>query len=593
MLELHRRAETDPSLRRSFVDALLRGEVMLPSVQYYYDARLWLAQDSAVAQKSRNLTRMARLAAESRLLDDKIGAAAVRPSLLRAADSARTANTANAAELDARLYATGVTLWQSLPPDSLFSAAIAKKRLDAVELRKQEGAVRAMAAADRRGETAQLAEQPVGYRGERVKGKPEGHGLQINSVGDRYEGEFHNGVGQGHAVLTAANGTRFEGEFVNGVGTGVLTVDLPSGTRYTGLMKSGRREGDGTLDLPTGERYVGGFHEDLFHGRGVLEYANGGRYEGEWLEGKRHGHGTEEFPTGRVLRGRFEADRFVQTEEIEPMVALAPEAPRPDPPPPDPAPVVDSLPSATRVPAPAAPRSVSRSVSITGRVVGSLSKKPLANAAIYLNGALSKEGSAGDGSFSVSHEAPAELIVRRAGFVPFAVIVDPDKSNVGEIALQPVETDADRRALDTMNQRIYPQLRSFYERRAQVKRGAFWTPDDVERSAGSIPNLVRQKPGFRNICVANRQGEWDCGKGNRGPTTIMGSGQSSFAAELDCTVRVWTDDVGPEQTLDEIRLDEVLAIEAYPTPNDVPKGLGQAQCATVRLWMKRAAERLR
>jgi hypothetical protein len=588
MLELHRRAETDPPLRRQFLEALLRAEAILPSLQYYYNARIWLTQDSADAQKRREVARVNRLSLESRLLDDKIGAAAARPALLRAADSARAANAANAAEIDARLYATSVTLWQALLPDSVFSTAVLKQRLAAVELRTQEATIRAMAAADRRAATAQLVGQPAGYQGEKANGQPEGHGIRTNSVGDRYEGAFHNGVGNGHGVLDAVNGTRFEGQFVDGVGTGVLTVDLPSGTRYVGVMKSGRRDGDGSMDLPTGERYVGRFREDLFEGRGVLEYADGGRYEGEWRQGKRHGHGTEEYPNGRVLRGLFENDRFVQTEEIQPMVALAPEAPRKDEPEPLPAPEPPP-PAAVQAPAPSVQGL--RTVSIAGRIMDEANKKALAGAMIYLNRFPQQELSDKDGRFVVTNEAPVELIVRRVGYVPFSTTVEPDHSNVGDVLLHPVRTDADRKALEAMDVKIYPQLAAFYQRRAEFRRGAFFTPDDLARAAGTIPDLLRPRPGFKNICVMNRRDEWDCGKADRGPTTIMGSGQSSFARENECTVRVWTDDVGPEKTLDDVRLDELLAVEAYPTPNDTPKGLGTSQCASVRLWTKRAAQR--
>ena len=43
----------------------------------------------------------------------------------------------------------------------------------------------------------------------------------------------------------------------------------------------------------------GAFHEGRRHGRG------------EWREGKRQGEGMEYYANGRVLRGRFDNDRFV------------------------------------------------------------------------------------------------------------------------------------------------------------------------------------------------------------------------------------------------------------------------------------------
>ena len=585
MLELHRRAETDVALRRTFITALLRAEAILPSVQYYYDARLWLTKDSADAQRRREVQRLGRVAAESRLLDDKVAAAAVRAGLLRAADSARNGAPAGAGTVEARLYATSVALWQTLP-DSGVSDGVVKKRLEAVELRKQEATIRAMVAADRRAAAAQLVGQPAGYTGEKVNGVAHGHGIRINSVGDRYEGEFRKGVGNGHGVLDAANGTRFEGEFVDGVGTGTLTVDLPSGTRYVGPMKAGRREGMGSLDLPTGERYLGQFSGDLFDGGGALEYANGGRYEGEWRKGLRQGRGAEEYPDGRVLRGRFENDRFVRPEEIQQMAALPREEARVVEPEPIAAAAPEPVPSVAESPS----TYESRQVSITGRVVDSASGKPLGGAAIYLARELRPENSESNGRFAVTYQAPVELIVRRPGYVPFVAIVQPDSSTLPDIRMRPVRTDSDRQVLREADLRIYPELRSFYDRRAEYRRGSFWTPDDLARAAGPVMALLRQQPSLRNICATNRKGEWDCGKSNRGPSTIMGSGRSNFEEQRECTVRVWTNDVGG-RGLDEIPASEVLAMEAYPGPSDTPPGLGQSDCATVRLWMKRASQR--
>jgi hypothetical protein len=135
--------------------------------------------------------------------------------------------------------------------------------------------------------------------------------------------------------------------------------------------------------------------------------------------------------------------------------------------------------------------------------------------------------------------------------------------------------------------KLYPHLATFYDHKARFRRGAFFGPDDLERSPGTIPDLIRQQPGFREICVVNKLGELDCGKSDRGPTTIMGSGKQAMAEERLCTVDVWTDDVGPERTLDEIPLRQLLALEAYPNPASSPQRLG-GKCASVRLWMKRA-----
>jgi hypothetical protein len=134
-------------------------------------------------------------------------------------------------------------------------------------------------------------------------------------------------------------------------------------------------------------------------------------------------------------------------------------------------------------------------------------------------------------------------------------------------------------------------LASFYERKGRVREGAFLTPDELLRIAGTLPDIIRQKQGFRNICVPTRRGDLDCGKkSDRGPTTLMGSGRPGNEEQQMCHIRVWTDDVGPERTLDEIRIDELLAVEAYPSPASTPAELPGSPCATIRLWMKQARE---
>ena len=66
----------------------------------------------------------------------------------------------------------------------------------------------------------------------------------------------------------------------------------------------------------------------------------------------------------------------------------------------------------------------------------------------------------------------------------------------------------------------------------------------------------------------------------------MGSGSTGSAAAQPCQLRIFTNDVGAERTLDEIKTTDVLALEAYSSPTETPHGLSGSDCATVMLWMK-------
>jgi hypothetical protein len=187
------------------------------------------------------------------------------------------------------------------------------------------------------------------------------------------------------------------------------------------------------------------------------------------------------------------------------------------------------------------------------------------------------------------------LIARRSGYVPERIEVPAAENgsdiDVGTVNLRQVKNDADKATVRAFDIELHPGLAAFYDRKDKYRGGAFFTPDELERMAGSITQMVRARTGFRDICVANRQGQLDCGKADRGPSTIMGSGTSSFEQQKMCFVRVWTDDVGPERALDDIRIDEILAVEAYPNTNLTPREFPGSDCATIRLWMKRAESR--
>ena len=49
---------------------------------------------------------------------------------------------------------------------------------------------------------------------------------------------------------------------------------------------------------------------------------------------------------------------------------------------------------------------------------------------------------------------------------------------------------------------------------------------------------------------------------------------------------LWTNALGPQHTLDEFQMEDVLAVEAYPHPGITPPEFAGSPCATIMLWMK-------
>ena len=196
-----------------------------------------------------------------------------------------------------------------------------------------------------------------------------------------------------------------------------------------------------------------------------------------------------------------------------------------------------------------------------------------------------------DGTFRVSApEGPLVLIVRRPGYVP-ALIAIPEgtaasETDLGTTSMRQLKTAADRAAVQDADLRMYPELAEFYDRKTRYRQGVFLTPDDLQRFGGSLFTLIRQKPGFRFICFATRKGDWDCGQeSGRGRTSIMNPNPTS-AEQEPCMLALWTNALGPQRTLDDVQMDEALAVEAYAHPGVTPPEFKGSPCASVMLWLK-------
>jgi hypothetical protein len=236
----------------------------------------------------------------------------------------------------------------------------------------------------------------------------------------------------------------------------------------------------------------------------------------------------------------------------------------------------------------------SGSRTIRGMVVDSASQKPLPQAVVYFARTPTGHRTGNDGTFRVPADSgPVVLMIRRWGYVPVLIPVPPTPgdslSDIGTTAMHPVKTDADRAAVQNIDLMVFPELREFYDRKASFHQGLFFTPDELLRAGGSLFTLIRQKPGFRYICYVDRKGDVDCGQeSSRGRTSIMNPNPTS-PEQQPCLIHLWSNGLGPQKTLDQVQLDEVLAVEAYRSPGVTPPVFAGSPCAAIMLWMKPTA----
>lgn len=228
---------------------------------------------------------------------------------------------------------------------------------------------------------------------------------------------------------------------------------------------------------------------------------------------------------------------------------------------------------------------------IKGLVLDASKHKPVSQAAIFVGRIATGQRSGDDGSFHfTAPPGPVVVMIRRTGYIPILVAVDADsagtETELGAADLRQVKSDSDRAAVQNADMMIYPELRQFYDHKARFHQGVFLAPDDLQHGGGSLFTLIRQKPNFHFICIVNRRGELDCGQeANRGRTSIMNPNPTS-AEQRPCVMQLWSNGLGPQKTLDEVLLDDVLAVEAYPQPGVTPPEFMGSPCAAIMLWMK-------
>ena len=106
----------------------------------------------------------------------------------------------------------------------------------------------------------------------------------------------------------------------------------------------------------------------------------------------------------------------------------------------------------------------------------------------------------------------------------------------------------------------------------------------ARNGSARLIDIIRRTARMQRMCLVNRNGQMDCGREfDRGPTTIT----NQPAPDQRCVTRLWYYGLnGPTRpSLDEVRMDEVLALEAYERPGATPTEFQGGDCSVIVLWM--------
>ncbi|CAH0721893.1 unnamed protein product, partial [Brenthis ino] len=136
-----------------------------------------------------------------------------------------------------------------------------------------------------------------------------GKGLFLTITGKLYEGDWQKGFRHGFGVLSKKlpNGIfslEYRGDWVRGKPEGAGWRYFDNGDVYFGFWKRGYRDGYGKMWYSDGTLYVGYWERNKKHGLGMFVQINGNRYEGNWEDDLRHGLGRfYHMHTGQLQEG--------------------------------------------------------------------------------------------------------------------------------------------------------------------------------------------------------------------------------------------------------------------------------------------------
>ena len=253
-------------------------------------------------------------------------------------DSPSAATAQSSAAPAAQLPATTpVPLPQAAPTPAVADTSAQKTIVD----QAQRAATEARAALERSDEAARTARSMAGearivaaraarpdleraerlsyeagasYVGQVADGKRQGLGVADLANGEHQAGVWQADQLEGLGTVRLADDTRYAGQWRNGQSTGLGVREKPGVERDEGNFVGGRLEGWGvrrTLAEPDMVQ-SGEFHGDALEGPGV-ETVGGERYEGLFRAGQRSGYGQVTGTDGKVVAGRWEAGKRVES----------------------------------------------------------------------------------------------------------------------------------------------------------------------------------------------------------------------------------------------------------------------------------------
>ncbi|CAK1545159.1 unnamed protein product [Leptosia nina] len=158
------------------------------------------------------------------------------------------------------------------------------------------------------------------YIGDWKKDLKEGKGRFLTCTGKLYEGDWYQGFRHGNGTLSnkLPNGTfqlEYRGEWVRGKPEGAGWRYYGNGDVYFGFWKRGQRHGYGKMWYTNGTMYVGYWNMSKKEGLGMFIQENGNRYEGHWNQDTKHGIGRfYHLHTGQLQEGCWDRNICVMSK---------------------------------------------------------------------------------------------------------------------------------------------------------------------------------------------------------------------------------------------------------------------------------------
>jgi len=165
------------------------------------------------------------------------------------------------------------------------------------------------------------ADDGSSYVGQVVDGRRQGLGVADAKDGDHRAGEWQDNLMSGRGTDRAADGTVYEGQWRDGQPSGPGVMERPGGIRDEGTFASGKFEGPGVRRLLQANPPVvqtGDWHGDTLDGPAVETVGDRERYEGSFRLGKRHGYGQLTDAEKKVILGRWDDGKLMESVVREP-----------------------------------------------------------------------------------------------------------------------------------------------------------------------------------------------------------------------------------------------------------------------------------